>query len=102
MKGIQVRWPRSHVIGPPLPIQRPGNTVETGIELVARIIAAYDIIQNTPGIFIRVQQKLLRRCHVCIEVGGRQFEQLLQEAKWYVNCVNVLYLQVTVSNVNKK
>ena len=21
---------------------------------------------------------------------------------WYVNCVNVLYLQVTVTNVNKK
>ena len=29
-----------HGIGPPLPIQRPGNTVETGIELVARIVAA--------------------------------------------------------------
>ena len=40
-----------HGIGPPLPIQRRGNTVETGIELVARIIAAYDIIQNTSGIF---------------------------------------------------
>ena len=66
-----------HGIGPPLPIQRPGNTVETGIELVARIVAAYDIIQNTSGIFVRVQQNLVGRCHACIEVGGRQFEQLL-------------------------
>ena len=51
--------------------------VETGIELVTRIVAAYDIIQTTSGIFVRVRQNLVRRCHVCIEVGGRQFEQLL-------------------------
>ena len=49
-----------------------------------------------------MRQNLVRRCHACIEVGGRQFEQLLQDAKWYVNCVNVLYLQVTVTNANKK
>ena len=66
------------------------------IELVARIVPAYDIIQNISGIFVRVRQDLVCRCHVCIEVGGRQ------DAKWYVNCVNVLYLQVTVTNVNKK
>ena len=35
------------------------------------------VIQNTSGIFVRVRQNLARRCHVCIEVGGRQFEQLL-------------------------
>ena len=50
--------------------------VETDMELVARIVAACDI-QNTPGIFVRARQNLVRRCHVCIEVGGRQFEQLL-------------------------
>ena len=67
-----------HGIGPPLPIQRPENTVEMGIELVARIVAAYDIIQNTSGIFVRVWQNLLiSQFHACIEVGGRQFEQLL-------------------------
>ena len=68
-----------HGIGPPLPIQRPGNTVEMGIELVTRIVAAYDNIQNTSGIFVRVRLNLLglHRCHVCIEVGGCQFEQLL-------------------------
>ena len=51
--------------------------METDIELVTRIIAAYDNIQNTSEIFVRVQQNLVRRCHFCIEVGGRQFEQLL-------------------------
>ena len=35
------------------------------------------VTQNTPGIFIRMRQKLVRRCHACIEVGGRQIEQLL-------------------------
>ena len=51
--------------------------VETDMELVTRIVAAYDTIQNTSGIFVRVRQNLVRRCHVCIEVGGRQSEQLL-------------------------
>ena len=51
--------------------------VETNMELVARIVAAYDVIQNTPGILVRVRQNLVRRCYACIEVGGRQFEQLL-------------------------
>ena len=44
-----------HGIGPPLPIQRPGNTVETGIELVASIVAAYDVIEHTSGIFVRMR-----------------------------------------------
>ena len=35
------------------------------------------VIQNTPGIFVRVQQNLVRRCHACIQVGSHQFEQLL-------------------------
>ena len=73
LKGIQVSDLAGHGIGPLLPIQRPGNTVETGIELVARIIAAYDIIQNTSGIFVRVRQNLVRQYHVCNEVGVRQF-----------------------------
>ena len=51
--------------------------VETDMELVTRIVAIYDIIQNTSGIFVRVRQNLVRRCHFCTEVGGRQFEQLL-------------------------
>ena len=51
--------------------------VETDMELVTRIVAAYDIIQNTSGIFVRVRQNRVRRCHACIEIGGSQFEQLL-------------------------
>ena len=51
--------------------------VETDIELVTRIVAAYDIIQNTSGIFVRVRQNLVRQCHFCIVVGCRQFDQLL-------------------------
>ena len=51
--------------------------VETDMEFVGTIVAAYDIIQNTSGIFLRVRENHVRRCHVCIEVGGRQFEQLL-------------------------
>ena len=50
--------------------------VEMDMELVTRIVAAYDIIRNTTRIFVSVQQNLIRRCHFCIEVGGRQFEQL--------------------------
>ena len=51
--------------------------VETHIELISRIVAACDVIENTPGIFVRVRQNLVRRCHACIEVGDSQFEQLL-------------------------
>ena len=51
--------------------------VEMDMELVARIVAVCDIIHNTSGIFVWVRQNLVRRCHFCIEVGGRQFEQLL-------------------------
>ena len=35
--------------------------VETDMELVTRIVAAYDIIQNTSGIFVRVRQNLVRQ-----------------------------------------
>ena len=35
------------------------------------------VIENTPGIFVRVRQNLVRQCHACIEIGGRQFKQLL-------------------------
>ena len=50
---------------------------ETDMELVGTIVANCDIIQYTPGIFVRVRENHVRRCHACIEVGGRQFEQLL-------------------------
>ena len=44
--------------------------METDIELVASIVAACDVFQNTPGIFVRVRQNLVWRCHASIEVGG--------------------------------
>ena len=44
--------------------------VKTDMELLARIVADYDIIHNSTGIFVRLQQNLVRRCHFCIEVGG--------------------------------
>ena len=53
------------------------SPVERDMELVTRIVAVYNITQNTSGIFVSEQQNLVRRCHFCIEVGGRQFEQLL-------------------------
>ena len=44
---------------------------------VGNLGSAKPVIQNTPGISVRVRQNLARRCHACIEVIGRQFEQLL-------------------------
>ena len=32
------------------------------------------VTQNTPGIFVRVRQNFVRRCHACIEIDSRQFE----------------------------
>ena len=83
--GVPIPWPaRSPDLNPPtlflweylnsLVFETP---VEWYMELVFRIVAAYDIIHNTSGIFVRVRQNVVRRCHFCIEVGGRQFEQLL-------------------------
>ena len=45
--------------------------MKTDMELVARIAAACDVIQNTLGIFVMVCRNLARQCHACIEVGGR-------------------------------
>ena len=51
--------------------------VESEEDLLARIMAAAQEIQETPGIFERVYENMLRRCNVCIELGGRHIEQLL-------------------------
>nr|CAD7259290.1 unnamed protein product [Timema shepardi] len=51
--------------------------VDTGLELVARIVVTCDMIRNTHGLFERVRQNLVCRCHACIGVGGRHFDQLL-------------------------
>ena len=73
-KGGPIPWPARSPDLNPLVFETP---VEMGMDLVARIVAASDIIQNTPGILVRVRYNLVRRCYACIEVGGCQFEQLL-------------------------
>ena len=51
--------------------------VETEMELIGRVVAAAgDIAENHP-MMPRVQQSFKSRCQVCIDAGGRHFEQLL-------------------------
>jgi hypothetical protein len=51
--------------------------VERQDDLLPRIQAACDNIQQTPGIFERVRKSMARRCRLCNEVGGRHFKQLM-------------------------
>ena len=51
--------------------------VETEIELIGRIVAAAGDIAENHQMMSRVQQSFQRRCQVCIDAGGRHFEQLL-------------------------
>ncbi|KDR09623.1 hypothetical protein L798_00416, partial [Zootermopsis nevadensis] len=46
-------------------------------QLLAKILAASDVVRETPGIFERVRQSFVGRCNACIECGGRHFENLL-------------------------
>lgn len=52
----------------------PVNTEE---ELVARIILAFDDIRERPQLFQRIRQSITHRYNLCIENGGRNFEQFL-------------------------
>ena len=64
--------------------------VETEEELIARIVAAFDKVRNTPGIFARIRQSFINRCNLCIERGGRVFENCLQgpfkRTNWFALC----------------
>lgn len=51
--------------------------IDTEEDLVARIIAAANHIQNIPEVFERVRQSMFRRCRLCVEVNGGRFEHLL-------------------------
>jgi len=51
--------------------------VQSEEDLVARIVVASDIIQNTPGIFDRIIFNMLRRYNTCLECHGQSFEHLL-------------------------
>ena len=44
--------------------------------LVSRIVTAYDVMRNMPGIFVKMLQNLERRFH-CIEAGYLEFKHLL-------------------------
>ena len=56
--------------------------VETDIIVVHFFLHLKKLLRSTSALFVRVRQNLVRRCQFCIEVGGRQFEQLLYDAKW--------------------
>lgn len=51
--------------------------VQNEEDLRNRIQESCEIIRNTPGIFERVRQSMIRRINACIEVGGCHFQQLL-------------------------
>lgn len=51
--------------------------VETEQDLIGRITAAFENIQNEQQMFSQVRRNHVRRLNRCIQVGGRHFEQLL-------------------------
>ncbi|KAJ4432437.1 hypothetical protein ANN_21056 [Periplaneta americana] len=72
-----------HLVSQPdaLTVTPQSLVYETPIELeeesVARVLAAADALQHTPGVFERVLQAMTRRCRVCMDAEGRTFEQFL-------------------------
>lgn len=54
--------------------ETPVDTVE---ELVARIILAFDDLRDRPQIFRRIRRSIIRRYMLCVNNGGRNFEQFL-------------------------
>ena len=46
-------------------------------DLLPRIVDGCNTIRTTPGLLERLRQSLLRRCQLCLQDGGRQFESLL-------------------------
>ncbi|GBM71890.1 hypothetical protein AVEN_238540-1 [Araneus ventricosus] len=54
--------------------QTPVDTLEDPTE---RIVVASADIPSTPGMFERVRRSLVRRCRLCNDLRGRNFEQLL-------------------------
>ena len=51
--------------------------VESEEDLVARIAVAAGEIAGNPEMFGNVRNSLRRRCRACVDVNGRNFEQLL-------------------------
>ena len=53
------------------------DPVTSEMELVARLSCAAAKIKETPGVFNRVRQSMLRRCRACLRSDGTNFEYLL-------------------------
>ena len=53
------------------------TTVTTEENLIQRIFEAAEAFRATPGIFEAMRRSFLRRCQLCVEVGGQNFEHLL-------------------------
>ena len=84
-RGCPVPWPARSPDLTPLDFYLWGHMkrlvyetpVQSEEDLVARIVVASDIIQNTPGIFDRIIFNMLRRYNTCLECHGQSFEHLL-------------------------
>ena len=68
--------------------------MKTDMQLHAGIVVACNVIQNIPGISLRVRQNVVRRYHKCTDVGDS-----------FKNCcempsVSTMLLTVAVKNVN--
>jgi hypothetical protein len=51
--------------------------VDDVAELQHRVEEGCELIPNTPGIFERVRQSLIRRTARCVQTVGQHFEQFL-------------------------
>ena len=51
--------------------------VEFEMDFIPRVTVAAGNVAQDRRMLSRVQQSFQRRCQVCIEAGGRHFEQLL-------------------------
>ncbi|KAJ4428848.1 hypothetical protein ANN_25841 [Periplaneta americana] len=61
-----------------LQVNVPHTTVWKLLEsLRNRIVACFEDIRNTPGVWDRVPRSMRHRCEVCIQAGGGHFEHLL-------------------------
>ena len=51
--------------------------VESEMDLIARLVAAAGDVADDQAMLSRVQQSFQRRCQLCIDTGGKHFEQLM-------------------------
>lgn len=51
--------------------------VESEMDLIGRVVAAAGDVADDQPMLSRVQQSFVKRCQLCIDTGGRHFEQLM-------------------------